>query len=337
MARSDMRDVVLCTKVRLARNFANLPFPSAMRGEDGAKAQFIAADALAHSRIGQQYALYRIYDLEDTRKRSLVECRLISNDLLWAGEYAAMLLRRDEAVCVMINEEDHLRIHALQPGYALNEAAAMACEVDDEIGLHVQYAFDTELGYLTANPANVGTGMRASCLLHLPALDRSGAIGTVVQEAAKRKLSLTPLYQDGKEARGQIYIISSQVSLGQSEQALLESVQDIVLEITSRERASRELLLLEEDSRLDDMLMRSYGILLYARRLGETEWIRRWSDVRFAVLAGMLSIDLDKLDALLNETKPAHLELATGKDLSPVERDIQRAKVVREALGTWHA
>lgn len=337
MAKADMRDVVLSTKVRLARNFANFPFPSAMRGEDGAKTQFIAADALAHSAIGKQYALYRIYDLEDTRKRALVESRLISNDLMWAGEYAAMLLRKDEAICVMINEEDHLRIHALQPGNALEEAAEMVFQVDEEIGAHAQYAFDAELGYITSSPANIGTGMQACCLLHLPALDRSGAMASLIQEAAKRKLLLGPLYQDGKEARGQIYTICTQVSLGISEQAMLDTLQGMIQEIASRERASRELQLLEEDSRLDDMLFRSFGILLYARRLGEAEWIRRWSDVRFAVLAGMLSIDLHKLDMLLNETKPAHLELAVGKDLSPVERDIQRARVVRETLGIWSA
>lgn len=332
LAKVEMRDIVLSTKVRLARNFANLPFPPAMRGEDGAKTQFIAANALAHSAIGRNYALYRIYDMEDTRKRALVESRLISNDLMWAGEHAAMLLRRDEAVCVMINEEDHLCIQALQLGNALEETASLAFQVDDEIGAYAQYAFDAELGYITSSPGNIGTGMRASCLLHLPALDRSKAIASLIQEAAKRKLLLCPLYQDGEEARGQIYVISSQISLGLTEQTMLDSLQGMIQEIASRERASRELLLLEEDSRLDDMLLRSYGILLYARRLGEMEWIRRWSDVRFAVLAGMINIDLDKLDALLNETKPAHLEIAAGKDLSPVERDIQRARVVRETL-----
>ena len=333
MHKANMRDIVLHTRVRLARNFAELPFPAAMRGEDGAKSQFIAADALAHSRIGQQYAMYRIYDLEDTKKRALVESRLISNDLLWAGEYAAILLRRDESVCVMINEEDHLRIHALQAGNALEETAAMACEVDDAIGASALYAFDTELGYITSNPANLGTGMRASCLLHLPSLDRSGAMPALIQETSKRKLTLKPAYQEGKEARGQLYVIASQNSLGQTEQGMLETVWDMIIEIAGRERASRELQLLEEDSKLDDAFMRSYGIIRYARRIGEAEWINRWSDVRFAVLAGMLPIELDRLDRLLTDAKPAHLELAAGKDLSPVERDIQRAKIVREALG----
>lgn len=332
MVKSNMRDVVLHTRVRLARNFANLPFPTAMHGDDGSKSQFIAADALAHSRIGQQFAMYRVYDMDDTKKRALVENRLISNDLLWAGEYAAILLRRDEIVCVMINEEDHLRIHAIQPGNALKDTAALAYEVDDAIGVSAQYAYDLELGYVTSSLTNVGTGMRASCLLHLPSLDRSGAMPALMQEALKRKLTLKPVYQEGKEARGQLYTITSQVSLGQTEQGLLESIQDMIIEITSRERASRELLLLEEDSKLDDMVMRSYGILRYARRIGEAEWVRRWSDVRFAVLAGMLPIELDQLDNLLIDAKPAHLELAAGKDLSPIERDIHRASLVRKVF-----
>jgi len=333
MLNTNMRDTVLQTRVRLARNFVELPFPATMRGEDGAKSQFIAADALAHSRIGQQYAMYRVYDLEDTKKRALVESRLISNDLLWAGEYAAILLRRDESVCVMINEEDHLRIHALRTGNALEETAAIAYEVDDAISSAAQYAYDSELGYITSSPANLGTGMRVSCLMHLPSLSRSGAMPALVAEVSKRRLSLKSAYQDGKEAKGHLYVIASQGTLGQTEQGLLEIMRDMIIEITSRERASRELSLLEEDSKLDDTVMRSYGILRYARRIGEPEWITRWSDVRFAVLAGMLPIDLDRMDNLLVEAKPAHLELAAGKDLSPVERDIQRAKIVREALG----
>ncbi len=325
-------DVVLYSRVRLARNFADLPFPTKMHTEDGAVAQLRAADALAHAPEGQQYSLLRIHDLTDTLRRALAERHLISRDILAAGPDAAVLLRRDEAVCIMINEEDHLRIHALLPGYSLEGAAALAFEAEDAIGRRVQYAFDAELGFLTSCPTNTGTGMRASALLHLPALTRMAVIGGLVQEVAKLGLSLRPLYSDEGEAQGDLYLIGNQVALGRSEQELLDSLGAILGEIIDRERASRELLLMRDDTEIEDRLLRSLGVLRYARRLPEAEWVRRWSDVRLAVQAGLLKMELSELDALLNAAKPAHLELAAEKELSPTERDERRALLVRKAL-----
>ena len=332
MPDASVRDVVLNSRVRLARNFDDIPFPSAMRGEDGAKAQFRAAEALAKAPQGQQYALLRIHDLPDARRRVLLEKHLISGELLSAGEFAAILLRRDENVCVMLNEDDHLRIHALLPGKSLAAAAALAFEVDDAIGAGVSYAFDKELGFLTSCLTNTGTGMRASALLHLPALTRTGATGAMVQEVSKLGHSLRSLYGDDGEAVGELYLINNQVSLGRSEQDLLDSIDAIVGQIVERERAAREMMLMRDSVELEDRLMRSLGILRYARRLTEAEWMRRWSDVRLAVQAGVLSMPLDALDALLNDAKPAHLELRAGKDLSPMERDEERARLVRGAL-----
>ncbi len=332
MTDKSVRDVVLYSRVRLARNFADIPFPAAMHGDDGAEAQFRAADALAHAPEGHDYAMLRIQDMEDTRRRALAERHLISRDLLSAGEYAAVLLRRDETVSIMLNEDDHLRIHALLPGNALEETAALAFAVDDAIGNRVNYAFDAELGFLTSCPTNTGTGMRASALLHLPSLTRSGGMGALVQELTKLGLSLRPLYGDDGEAQGELYLISNQVSLGRSEQELLDAIDAVISEIVDRERAARELLLLASDSALEDRLLRSLGILRYARRLGEAEWMRRWSDVRLAVQAGLLSVELTTLDTLLDQAKPAHLEMAAGEELTTLECEERRARLVREAL-----
>ena len=332
MGKMGMRDIVLSTRVRLARNFADLPFPGAMRGGDGAKSQFMTANALAHSPLGKQYSLYRIYDISDTQKRAFLEKGLISNELLWAGEHAALLIRRDQKVCIMLNEADHVRVHVLFVGNQVERAMETAMELDEAIGERTDYAFDSELGYITSSPINLGTGVRISCLLHLPALERSGAVADLVQEAARRKLSIRPLHREGNNARGQLYTLSNHASLGKSEQDLINTIKETILDIAIKERTSRELLLLDEDSRLDDILMRSFGILQYARRMGESEWSRRWSDMRLAVLAGLLSFDLNTLDSLFQAAKPAHLELAAGRDLSPVERDTHRAQLVREAM-----
>ncbi|MCL1964718.1 MAG: ATP--guanido phosphotransferase [Firmicutes bacterium] len=333
MSETNVRDVVLYSRVRLARNFAEIPFPAAMRGEDGANAQFRAADALAHVPQGRQYSLQRIHDLPDTRRRVLEEKHLISRELLSSGEYAAVLLRSDEDVCIMLNEEDHLRIHALLPGQAIEEAAALAFEVDDAIGSVVSYAFDSELGFLTSCLTNTGTGMRVTALLHLPALTRAGALGAMAEEVGKLSHSLRPLYSEDGAAIGELYLLGNQRSLGRSERELLDSIEAIVGQVVDRERSAREILLMEDPLSMEDQLMRSLGALRYARRLSEAEWMRRWSDVRLAIQAGMLSMPLHALDALLNLAKPAHLEQGAGRELSPLERDEARAALVRGALG----
>lgn len=327
-----MRDVVLYSRVRLARNFADLPFPATMHGDDGAKAQLRAADALTAAADGSAYALLRIHDMPETRRRSLVEQHLISRELLSSGEFAAVLLRKDEHVSVMLNEDDHLRIHALLQGNQLAEAAALAFAVDDAIGMNVEYAFDAEYGFLTSCPTNTGTGMRASAVLHLPSLNRQKQIGSLIQELVKLGVSLRPLYSDDGEAQGELYLVSNQVALGRSEQELLDSIEAVVEQIVDRERNAREILLLERDSKLEDRLMRSLGVLRYARRLPLTEWMQRWSDVRLAVQAGWIHMELNTLDGLLDAAKPAHLEMAAGRELSPNERDEARATLVREAL-----
>lgn len=325
-------DVVLESRVRLARNLSDLPFPGQMAYEFGEESQFRAADALAHTPEGRQYAMFRVRDMSDLTRRVLTERHIISRELLAAGEYAALLLRRDDQVGIMLNEEDHLRICAMLPGNALPEAADMASVVDTALGRRLCYAFDAELGFLTSCPANAGTGLRASVMLHMPSLLRSGAIGPLTQELSRLGLLLRPL--GGKEGapEGDLFLLQNQISLGRSEEELLDTVRTTVNELVDRERSARELMLLSADSRLPDRLFRSLGILRYARRLSEAEWVRRWSDVRLGVQAGLFSIDLKTLDDLLTAAKPAHLEQAAGKDLSPAERDEQRALLVRESL-----
>lgn len=326
------RDVVLSSRVRLARNFADIPFPAAMHGDDGARAQYRAAEAVFRAPDGETYALLRVHDMPDAQRRSLVEQNLISRELLSSGEFAAVMLRRDQLVSIMLNEEDHMRIYALLSGDRLEEAAALAFEVDDAIGREIQYAFDAELGFLTSCPMDTGTGMRASVLLHLPSLTRTKSIDPVVEELSKLGLRLKPLHLEGHEAVGELYLLSNHVTLGRSEQDLIDSIQAITSLIVERERTARETLLMRSDLSLEDQLMRSLGTLRYARSLSEHEWLRRWSDVRLAVQAGMIHMPLEELDALLDVAKPAHLEMMAGFELSPGERDERRATLVREAL-----
>ncbi|MDR0897883.1 MAG: ATP--guanido phosphotransferase [Oscillospiraceae bacterium] len=328
-----VRDVVLLSRVRLARNLADLPFPAQMQPEQAETALLRAANALAREPVGQDYTLHRIEELPGEQSRALAERRVISPELLEAGPFAAVLIRRDEAVSILLNEEDHLRIHALLPGLALEEAAMLAFAVDEAIGRHLRYAFDAEWGFLTSCPANTGTGMRATALLHLPAMTHTGAIGELVRELAKVNVQLRPFLGEKGNAKGELYLLGNQVSLGITEEELLGALEAVLDQIVDRERAARELMLVRDDGLLKDRLLRSVGILQNAQRLGETEWVRRWSDLRLAVQAGWFSMDLSALDALLDAAKPAHLEIAAGHELTPAERDAHRAEMMRAALG----
>ena len=325
-------DVVISSRVRLARNFADLPFPGAMSSALGEESQLRAANALKLVPESRDYTLLRMRDLPDLPRRLLEEKQLISRALFSAGESAALLLRHDERAAIMINEDDHLRIHAHQQGSALSELLQTALAIDSAIGESVQYAYDAGLGYLTSNPANVGTGLRASALLHLPSLMHAGVVGTLTRDASRAGLALQPLGGRDGAPQGDLFLLQNQVSLGRSEEELLASVNLMIAELIDRERSARELLLLSTDAKLEDRLFRSLGILRYARRLTEAEWLRRWSDVRLGVQAGFFRVALGTLDALLTDMRPAHLEQAAEKELSPTERDEQRALLVREAL-----
>lgn len=330
--RNNAGDIVLTSRVRLMRNYADIPFPGAMAADLGAESELRAATALAHAPQGREYSLLRVRDMEDVDRRMLTEQCAISEKMPAAGEFASVLIRRDRKVSIMLNEGDHLKIQALLPGSALPEAAELAFEIDAALGKDAHFAFDSEFGFLTSCPAIMGTGMRASALLHLPSLTRSGLIDTLAQAHARLGFSLGAVGGKESAAEGELYLLSNHVTLGRSEEELLSSLETTVSEIVDRERQARELLLVSADLRLEDRLFRSFGILRYARRLSEAEWKRRWSDVRLGVQAGYFATELSVLDRLLFAAKPAHLEKTAGKALSPAERDELRAQVVREAL-----
>lgn len=321
-----MRDVVLSSRVRLARNHQDIPFPSAMSAARAEESIRRAADAVGSP---EAFALLRLSELPETRRRALFERHLISARLLSDYAQTAVLVRRDEALCVQLNDEDHLRIQALLPGHSLKGAAAEAFALDDRLGEALAFAFDAELGYLTSNPTNTGTGLRASALLHLPSLTYAGQLGALAQELAKLGLSIRGVYGKGSEARGDLYQISNQVTLGRTEQEIIDSLDALIGQIVDRERDAREALLLEDQAALEDRALRSVGILRYARRVDEAEFMRRWSDARLAVQAGLLSLDLPALDALLIAAQPAHIALA-GQGVS---EDEARANLARETLG----
>ena len=324
-------DVVISSRVRLARNYQDIPFPTMMNDVWAAESVRRTTDAVASVEDAGDYRLVRLAETPPVDRQALIERHLISRDLNQRSDISAALIRKDDRVSIMVNEEDHLRIQALMPGDQLETAARMAREMDDRIERSVQYAFDEQLGYLTACPTNTGSGMRASEMLHLPALTMGGQMGSVGQSVAKLGLTIRGLYGEGSEALGNLYQVSNQITLGRTEQEIVETLSAVSKQLTDLERKQRRAIQEQDAVGLEDQLMRSVGVFAHARRMGTKEFTQRWSDVRFAAAMRLVAIPLERLDRLLYEAQPACVIQSAGRDLTAQQRDQARAELIREA------
>ena len=268
---------------------------------------------MKNSPEGGAFTLLRINDLGDDERRRLVEHHLISYDLLKYPQRSAALISSGETVSVMLNEEDHLRIQGLLPGMQLERSAELAFTADDALGAQSVYAFDPQWGYLTSCPTNVGTGMRASAMLHLPAITRNGQIGAIMQAVAKLGLTVRGLYGEGSEAQGDLYQLSNQVTLGRSEEDVIRSLQAATEQIVGHERAMRERAEKKDMYALQDQLLRSWGEAVNARLMSAKELMRRYSDIRYAASMGYLHAPLRALDCLMMDLQPGSLAGASGQ------------------------
>lgn len=323
---------VISTRVRLARNYADLPFPNRMNDVQASEAIRRTMDAVGKSACGREMNLRRMADIGDLERRTLVERHLISNELANNAE-SAVLMNKAQTLSVMINEEDHLRIQAILPGLCLKEAMAQAEKIDNAIALTEKIAFHEKLGYLTACPTNTGTGMRASVMLHLPAITLAGQADAISAAMSRLGLTVRGFYGEGTQAQGSLYQLSNQVTLGKTEEDILSFMDSAAKEMLTREEEMRENLLSAERGKLEDRLMRSYGILLYARRLSTGEFMRLSSDVLLALDLGFIQgVDAHVLHALQTNVQPAMLTLRVGHNLGSEERDEKRADLVRQTL-----
>lgn len=335
-AEGPLKAFILSSRIRLARNFSMVPFPLAMNNE---MAQRVVGDVRERVLEGSQgfrqsYTQLDSEGLTGHDKRLLLEKHLISKEFLKSKLPGMLLLNGDESVSIMVNEEDHLRIQCLLPGLQLYRAWEAANAVDDYIDEMMEYAFDERLGYLTSCPTNVGTGLRASVMMHLPALALSGAMDRILQAASQIGLAVRGLYGEGSEAHGNMYQISNQQTLGRSEGELIDTLNDVAGQIASEERNARELLLRTNGLELEDRVWRSFGILLNARVLTTREALERLSDLRLGIETGLFeALDLAQVDEVLFRIQPAYLQEIAEKELAPAERDSFRADWVREKLG----
>ena len=328
------QDVVISSRVRLSRNYQDLPFSPKLTPEYANEVIDRTAKSVFNGENGSAFSLFRMSEMEQDARTRLVEHHLISYDLLKFTSRSAAMVSSAGTISVMMNEEDHVRFQGLLPGLQLERSAEMALQLDEKVGEDYPFAFDTQWGFLTACPANTGTGMRACVILHLPALAAAGQMGAVMQSVAKLGLTIRGMYGNGAEAQGQLYQMSNVATLGRSEEDVIRSLVAATEEIVNHERAMRENAEKKDMLQLQDALMRSWGETMHARLMSTKEFMRRYSDIRYAASLGYLHLPIPALDVLMMDLQPGSLGVRAGHLIGEREAEILRAKILREELST---
>lgn len=328
-------DIILSSRIRLARNLRNYKFPTLFSNDDASE----IIDNI--QRLLQQGAfkdygpmeLLLVDELKSLQKRVLVEKHLISPQLTEHESHGAVILSDSEDISIMINEEDHIRIQCLYPGLQIKEALEKANSIDNILEAEVDFAFDENLGYLTSCPTNVGTGLRASVMLHLPALILTRQMNRIIPAINQLGLVVRGIYGEGSEALGNIFQISNQITLGKSEADIVGDLTSVVQQIIAQERSAREALVKTSNIQLEDKVFRSLGILANSRIIETKEATECLSDVRLGIDTGYIKhLSKNILNELMILTQPGFLQQYAGGPLRPAERDIKRAAFIRERL-----
>jgi protein arginine kinase len=330
-------DVVISSRVRIARNIRSLPFPMMANPAQSLSAMEQLLGVAESGRLNGlgKIEVIRLSDITELDKLVLVEKHLISPNLANESRNGALILSPNEDISIMVNEEDHLRIQCLCSGFQVREAWDWASKIDDIFEEQVDYAFDEKHGYLTSCPTNVGTGIRASIMMHLPALVMTGQINRILSAVTQVGLTVRGLYGEGSEATGNLFQVSNQITLGQSEQEIIENLFQVARQIIEHEKSARSKLLTESRPRVEDRVRRSFGILTQAVIMDSKEASQRLSDIRLGVHLGLLpGVNAQTLNELLVSTQPGFLQQTFGEVLSPEQRDMTRAELIRSRLAT---
>ncbi|GAA4873030.1 protein arginine kinase [Paenibacillus vulneris] len=326
-------DIVISSRIRIARNLQSYPFPMLATNQQSKEVLDQVSKVLSNEDLHtiSHFSLVPLDELNELEKRVLVEKHLISPALADESRNGAVILSDNESISIMVNEEDHLRIQCLCPGFQIKEAWDMANQIDDIFEVQLDYAFDEKRGFLTSCPTNVGTGIRASVMIHLPALVLTQQINRILSAITQVGLAVRGLYGEGSEALGNLFQISNQITLGQSEQEIIDNLHGVVRQLIEHERAAREKLQYETKAKLLDRISRSYGIMSYAAIMDSKEAAQRLSDVRLGIDLGIIkNVPTQVMNELLVMTQPGFLQQYAGEKLTPEERDIRRAQLIRE-------
>lgn len=327
-------DVVISTRIRLARNLDRFPFPpqasESVRGEIEAVLRSPVVEVLPEGSLGY----VRVDPLNILDRQFLVERQVISREHSEGKGPRGVGIGPQESMSLMVNEEDHLRMQVLRSGMALDECWSQINQVDDALQQKVSFAFSEEFGYLTACPTNVGTGMRVSLMLHLPALVMTKEIQKVFQSMHKMNLAVRGLYGEGSQAMGDFYQVSNQVTLGKSEQQIIETMKQVIPDVLEYERRIRREMVRDNRDKLHDKVSRALGILRCARTITSEETMHLLSSLRLGVNLGLVDgIEIPTINELFIHTQPAHLQKVSGGFLESGDRNATRAAHIRAKLG----
>jgi protein arginine kinase len=325
--------IVISSRVRFARNLRNRAFPGWAK-----KAERTAILDLIRPRVEELPEMQDSFsellqDLSAMEKQVLVERHLISREHAAKGVGSAVVMNRRQTLSIMINEEDHLRMQSIRSGLQLKQAFKLVDKIDSALESRLEFAYDQRLGYLTACPTNVGTGMRASAMLHLPGLVLSELINQVIQAVSKIGLAVRGLYGEGTEAMGNLFQISNQTTLGEKEDEIVSRLTKVIETIIEKEHDARQVLIQKKSNTLWDQIGRAYGVLTYAHAMSSKEALNLLSIIKLGVDLGAFPEDRRlPIDELFIDTQPAHLQKSSQQKLNAEERDHLRAQIIRERL-----
>lgn len=329
-------DIVISSRIRLARNIKGIPFTTKCKPEDLEKVINIMNNEV--NSLGYGLKLFRMDKIDNVTKLSLIEKHLISPEFVAKTEKSitqnlkAILLNDDENICIMVNKEDHLRIQVFSAGLDLENLKNLIVEIDEKIDEACHYACDRKYGYLTTCPTNVGTGMKVSVMVHLPALTITGNINKVLQIVNSFGMNIRGLYGEGTQSLGNIYQISNNQSLGLTEDEIVKNLNIITSKIIEQERLARKNLT-KEPLELEDRICRSYGILTNARKLTSEECLKLWSDVKLGMDLGIIEGLTDlKVNKIRINSQSGNLQKYLGNNLNAYERDIERPKIIKQII-----
>lgn len=325
--------IVMSSRVRLARNIRNASFPGWAKKPERVKILEAILPAICSMPEMTDCFAEAMDNLTALDKQILVERHLISREHAAKNVGSGIALNREESFCLMINEEDHLRMQALRPGFQIRDAWSAVDRLDSMLEKKLDYAFDNELGYLTACPTNLGTGIRVSAMLHLPGLVLSEQINPIIQSVNKLGLAVRGLYGEGTEALGNVFQVSNQMTLGETELVIVERLEKVMSQIIEHEENARQTLLEKKPKVIFNHIGRAYGILANAHSISSKETMNLLSLLRLGVDLGLFpNTPRSLVDELFLTTQPAHLQKQISDKLSAEERDLLRADMVREQL-----
>ena len=324
-------DVVVSSRIRLARNIIEYPFETRCSKKENEEIVNKIKEVLPS--IGYGLKILKLKDMDDITKMSLVEKRLVSPDFVMnKNDIGAIAINEEENICIMINEEDHLRLQVFAPGFEIEELLKLMVEIDTKFGKALNYAYNDKYGYLTACPTNVGTGMRVSVMVHLPALTKTGNIQKVLHIINNFGMNIRGIYVEGSKAAGDMYQISNKQTLGVSEEEIINNMKIIVEKIIEQERLARKYLA-KHSIELEDKVYRSFGIISNCKKISSEEAREILSDVKLGTDLGIIKeLDDLKVKKLYLYTKPANLQKYLGEVKENYERDIKRAEVIKNII-----